>query len=125
MIGFIIGLLLIGLIGLVLNFVLSDDQRKMYFGESKTYPMVTYTADLMAALMPDKSVLKHHAKEAEKKAVQAVTGGQGRGPLEPGQKDLAKKPVDDNGYSAIERKALNSLIPAATQQQPAPRTYNK
>jgi membrane protein required for colicin V production len=119
--GLIRGVILIGLMGLVLNFVLSESQRETYFGESKTYPAVTYTSALMQALMPDKEVLKSKAKKGADAAVSAVTGKQ---PLEPGQEGAAKNSLN-NGYTQMQRKALDALIPAgASQDEPARKKYN-
>ncbi len=123
--GLLRGVILIGLMGLVLNFVLSDAQRDTYFGESKTYPMVNYTSALMTALMPDKDVLKDRAKKGAASAVAAATG---KDPLEPGQKGIADKAVNDKGgYTDIQRKALNAMIPSGSEEQPAPRkkAYNE
>lgn len=119
--GLLRGVIIIGLTGLVLNFVLSDEQRDLYFKDSKTYPAVTYTADLMQALMPSREVLESKAK----KKTQELLAATGKGPLEPGQANQANKPVkDDGGYTTLQRKAVEALIPK--NQPPAEaKKYNE
>jgi membrane protein required for colicin V production len=121
--GLIRGVILIGLMGLVINFVLSDAQRETYFGDSKTYPAVSYTADLMEALMPSKEVLEKKAKDK----TQALLSAAGKQPLEPGQTNAAKQPVKDDGYTTLQRKALGTLIAPQEQTPPPtqPKTYNQ
>lgn len=125
--GLVRGAILIGLMGLVLNFVLSDEQRQTYFGESKTYPAVTYTAELMQALLPDRDVLEKKAKKGAQTAV-AKIDELGKGPLEPGQKGKGRTTNTESGYSALQRRALDKMMaPAAgdtEEQRPAQRKKN-
>jgi membrane protein required for colicin V production len=107
--GLVRGVIILGLMGLVMNFVLSDAQKEQYFSDSKTFPMVTYTADLMQALMPDRSVLEHGAKKNVNKALAAAGAATGHEPLEPGQKNTARK-ANDAGYTAVQRKTVESLM---------------
>jgi len=74
--GLIRGVVLLGLMSIVLNFAVSEDKRADYFGDSKTYPYITYLADLTSAIMPGKDVLHGHKMNSE---------ALNKEPLEPGQ----------------------------------------
>jgi len=106
--GLVRGVVLIGLMSLVMNFVLSQSQRQEFFGQSKTYPYINYLADLTNALLPGRDVLdKVHHKGKDKETVAGEDATVGREPLEPGQSAAAKK---TGGYSDAERKKLEALI---------------
>jgi len=125
--GLVRGAILIGLMGLVLNFVLSDTQRETYFGESKTYPAVSYTAELMQALLPDRDVLEKKAKSGVTSAIAASESVLGNKPLEPGQAGKGRSSDNSQGYSEIQRRALDKMMaPAAggTQEREPRKTYN-
>lgn len=100
--GLIRGTILVGLMGLVLNFVLSDDQRKEYFTDSKTYAYVDYTAQLMQALMPSRDVID---KVRGKKDSVAQTGKE---PLEPGQSARTRTAQTPN-FEGLQRKAIETV----------------
>jgi len=74
--GLMRGVVILGLLSVVLNFVVAENKRQEYFADSKTYPYVSYLADLTSAMMPGKEVLKHGSMKTE-----TVD----KGPLEPGQ----------------------------------------
>jgi membrane protein required for colicin V production len=76
--GLVRGVIIIGLLSLVLNFVFSETQRKDFFGESKTYPYISYMADLTQAMLPGREVLN---KKNEKKSQDTI----GHEAIEPGQ----------------------------------------
>jgi membrane protein required for colicin V production len=82
--GLVRGVIVIGLISLVMNFVLNDTQRETFFADSKVYPYVSSLADLTQALLPGRDVLgkKDHAK-----AIEDI----GKQPLEPGQQSGQSK----------------------------------
>ncbi|MBU6234869.1 MAG: CvpA family protein [Alphaproteobacteria bacterium] len=106
--GLVRGVVIVGLLSLVLNFVLSDTQRETMFSDSKTYPYVGYLADLTGALMPGRDVLdkvKNHG--TDEKAAEKV----GQQPLEPGQ---ARKSA---GYSSAQRKKLEALVEQPQDQR--------
>ncbi len=106
--GLVRGVVIVGLLSLVLNFVLSDTQREQFFGEAKTYPYVSYMADLTEALLPGRDVLdKKDELVAKAKAV-------GNQPLEPGQTRAAKGGA---GYSDAQRKKLDALLGKPDEQQ--------
>lgn len=118
------GAILVGLMGLVLNFVLSDEQRETYFGESKTYPAVSYTAELMQALLPDRDIIEKKAKSGVTSAL-AAAEAPGKQPLEPGQEGKGRSSGGADGYSAIQRKALEKMMaPAAGETQAPRKTFN-
>jgi membrane protein required for colicin V production len=121
--GLLRGVILVGLMGLVFNFVLSDEQRDTYFGQSKTYPMVVYTADLMQALMPGREVLDHITKKKAHGAALTATD-QGNGPLEPGQSAQAKESLS-GGYTAFQRKAVEALIGTAGPDKSPRKKFNE
>lgn len=106
--GLIRGVMVIGLMSLVLNFVLSDKQREQYFGDSKTYPYVTYMGDLAQAILPDRDVVeKIKGKRHEEKL--AKTGKQ---PLEPGQVEKAK----DASKTTLEEDFRETVVNKTTQK---------
>lgn len=130
--GILRGAILIGLMGLVLNFVLSDEQREAYFGESKTYPAVTYTAELMQALLPDRDVIEKKAKKGAETAVAKVDAignkVMGKEQIEPGQAGKGRATSSASGYEGLQKRALDKLVaPAAgDEQQRIPRkNYNE
>lgn len=100
--GLIRGTILVGLMGLVLNFVLSDDQREQYFNDSKTYAYVDYTAQLMGALMPDRDVIDK--VRGKKEGAAQTTGKQ---PLEPGQNARAR-PSQTPTFEGLQRKVIET-----------------
>jgi membrane protein required for colicin V production len=103
--GLVRGFILIGLMGMVFNFVLSDDQRETYFGQSKTYGYVNYTADLMQALLPGKDVIEtiKEKKDRHDKKVAAT----GKEPLEPGQTGKARS--GNGNYANLQRQAIQNM----------------
>lgn len=106
------GVILIGLMMLVLNFVFSDKQREQYFGDSKTYPYASYTADLMHALLPGRDVV-------DKKPNKDILALTGRQPLEPGQAGKGRRGGADK---AMPRTAKTSA--SAEPMIPIQRRYN-
>ncbi len=125
--GLVRGTILIGLMGLVLNFVLSDEQRETYFGESKTYPMVNYTAELMQALMPGRDVVEKVAKKKINTALDATRPG--TDPLEPGQTGRNANSGSNDYSAALRRRAAEALVdsqmPQGQQQRPARKQFNE
>lgn len=104
--GLLRGVVIVGLMSLVLNFVLSDTQRDQFFGEAKTYPYVNYMASLTEALLPGRDILN---KESIEKAKEKM----GNAPVEPGQSRAAKN--GGAGYNKDQRKKLDGMI-----EKPAP-----
>jgi len=72
--GLVRGVVILGLLSVVLNFAVAEDKRTEYFADSKTYPYMSYLADLTSAMMPGKDALDKSAGDRL-----------GKGPLEPGQ----------------------------------------
>lgn len=107
--GLVRGVIIVGLMSLVMNFVLSDEQRTSIFGESKTYPYVGYLADLTNALLPGREVLDRVHDKKEKAEAAAQIPATGREPLEPGQANGGRS---SGGYTQKERKKLETLIEA-------------
>ncbi|MCB1538638.1 MAG: CvpA family protein [Rhodospirillales bacterium] len=123
--GLIRGVILIGLMGVVMNFVLSDEQRETYFGDSRTYPMVTYSADLMQALMPGREVIEKVAKkdinatlDAAKPGTEALEPGQAGRTAKGDQSSSVGKAVADS----LRRRAADTLAPKDAETQQRPRT---
>jgi len=54
--GLLRGVLLIGLLYLPAHIMFTTEQKQDWFGDSKTLPYVTYTAELMQALLPGAEV---------------------------------------------------------------------
>lgn len=112
--GLVRGVMIVALMGLIINFVLSDEQQEQYFGESKTFPAVAYSAALAQALMPDREVLEGKAKKKTNAALSAVSGSiPGREPLEPGQTGRSASSSSGaagEGYTAAQRKAIGALV---------------
>lgn len=106
--GLLRGVVIIGLLSLVINFVTDDKQREKYFGDSKTYVYVSYLANLTEALLPDRDVLD---KEKLKKVAEKV----GNQPLEPGQSRAAKG--SGAGYSDAQRKKLEGMLEKPESQR--------
>ena len=98
--GLMRGVVLVGLMAVVLNFVVDEDKRTEYFGDSKTYPYVSYLADLTGALMPGKDALSRDK----------IAGGEtGRGPLEPGQAGKGRSSGGGSAVKVAKEKATESL----------------
>jgi len=106
--GLVRGVVIVGLLSLVINFVLSEQQRQEFFGEAKTYPYVSYMADLTGALLPGRDVLGK--KDEDKKDV--TTDKVGQQPLEPGQSKAAK--TGGAGYTKAQRQKLETLVEKPT-----------
>lgn len=108
--GLIRGVVLVGLMAVVINFVVDEDKRADYFGDSKTYPYVSYLADLTGAMMPGKDALSRDKIKADET---------GHGPLEPGQ--VGKGRSSASGGSTKTTKPTAQTSPA-----PQPRgTFNE
>lgn len=69
--GLVRGVVLVGLMSVVLNFIVSEAKREDYFGDSKTYPYVAYLAELGEAMMPGKEAV---SKEQLKDTLGVVKG---------------------------------------------------
>ncbi|NBX67206.1 MAG: hypothetical protein EBQ96_09445 [Proteobacteria bacterium] len=105
--GLLRGIVIVGLLSLVLNFVLSQGQRDQFFGEAKTYPYVSYMANLTEALLPGRDILN---KENLEKAKEKM----GHAPVEPGQSRAAKNGA---GYSKDQRKKLDGMIEKPAEER--------
>lgn len=99
--GLLRGVVIVGLMSLVLNFVLSQTQRDQFFGDAKMYPYVNYMATLTEALLPGRDILN---KESIEKAKEKM----GNAPVEPGQSRAAKS--GGSGYNNEQRKKLDGMI---------------
>jgi len=88
---------------------------------------VSYTAELMQALLPDRDVLEKKAKSGVTSAIAASESVLGNKPLEPGQAGKGRSSDNSQGYSEIQRRALDKMMaPAAggTQEREPRKTYN-
>lgn len=104
--GLIRGTILIGFMGLVLNFVLSDEQRETYFSDSKTYAYVDYTAQLMHALIPSRDMIDKVRGKKDNSVAQT-----GKEPLEPGQNARASGAQNRSvSFEGIQRKAIEAAV---------------
>lgn len=105
--GLVRGVVILGLMSVVLNFAVAEEKRGEYFADSKTYPYVSYLADLTSAMMPGRDALDRDKIKAE---------AQGKGPLEPGQANrtrssgtapvakVTKRETDMNARNEMPRK---------------------
>ncbi|HEY8963610.1 MAG TPA: CvpA family protein [Alphaproteobacteria bacterium] len=106
--GLIRGVVILGLMSVVLNFAVAEDKRADYFADSKTYPYMTYLADLTSAMMPGKDVLNRDKIQM---------AAQDKSPLEPGQ---ANKVRPASGGSKLTTRRETDLY-----NKPAlPRKFN-
>lgn len=101
--GLVRGVVLVALMSVVLHFIVSEAKREDLFADSKTYPYVSYMADLGAAFLPGKDAI---AKDAIKQKLLKAD------PLEPGQKKTANEA--SNGKPKVTTaKDANDAAPAA------------
>lgn len=99
--GLLRGVVLVALMSVVLHFVVSEGKREDYFADSKTYPYVSYMADLGEALMPGKDAV---SKDVIKEKLRGIDV------LEPGQKGTASQA--GNAVNDAPARA-NNTAPAA------------
>lgn len=92
--GLVRGVVVLGLLSVVLNFAVAEEKRGEYFADSKTYPYVSYLADLTSAMMPGKDPLDRDKLKADlldKSPVEPGQAGKGRSS---GVKTVAKQETE-------------------------------
>lgn len=103
--GLLRGVVILALLSVVLNFAVAEEKRADYFGDSKTYPYVTYLAELTSAMMPGKDVLDRDKIKAQ---------AQGKGPLEPGQ---ARSARGSSNSGRVAKRETDLDVPPQQQRQ--------
>lgn len=116
--GLIRGIIIIGLLSLVMNFILNKDQRQKLFADSQTYPYVNYLADFTQGMLPGRDVL---GKDGSGKDAAAPVG---QGPLEPGQAGRGRS-SGGAGYTRGDRKTLDSMVEEQPARKRPPHGFNE
>lgn len=114
--GIVRALVLIGLLYMPFHLLMEEKDKENWFGDSMTHTYVEYSADLLSGLMPEG--LQKDEEDEDKDELDPLNGLTGEEdenkkvqPLpDTGTDEEAADEQQSNGYSDIQRRAIDGLI---------------